>query len=169
MTATFPPAGAPFIPIDELGARIQCAILDLMQRRGPGQLLRRVPDFDARCDPAFEGFCARACEAYVFLAEDPRTGPLGDPSVEARYVKHSEARGDSHYWLQNKAGIMDLNFGPDDDADPDYCDYEAGRYPSRTDGFRRWKPDERYPRNADARKIMDAVWRRLDADVTGVS
>ena len=162
--AVRPTPTAVFIAIDELGQRIQEAVSELASMTGPARLPRRSPGFRPQKDPAFEGFCARMCEAYVFLVGDPRTLGLGGSTLQPRTVRHSKVRGDSHYWLECDRGIMDLNFGPSDDFDPGYCDYAEGHYPTRVKGFRPWERDERYPSNADARKIMDAVWDRLDRE-----
>jgi hypothetical protein len=119
-----------FIPVDELGWRVQDAIDELVHARRPERVARRLPGFNPRRDPTYEGFFARACEAYWFLARDGRTRQLGDPRLEPRYVKHSDARGDSHYWMRGDAGIMDLNFGPDEAPTSRYCRYRAGLLPN---------------------------------------
>jgi hypothetical protein len=156
--------GPTFVAPDHLGRFIQDAIDQLMCIRGAGRLSRKAPHFDSRRSPRYEGFCARACEAYLYLLRDPRTGSFGSAGAEPRYVKHSEVRGDSHYWIQSSDGVMDLNFAPDEKPDSEYCDYQAGRWPTRTNGFRPWELDVRYPRNAEARRIMDTVWARLEQD-----
>lgn len=137
--------------LDPLGRLTQEAIDALHPRR-------RI---DARY-VRYEGWCARACEAYVFLAKDGRTAWLArDRSAEPRFVKHSRERGDSHYFLEGVGGFMDLNFGPHDPPDPRYCRYDEGQYPTRTRGFQPWPNDPKYPDSAEAREIMDAVWGRI--------
>jgi hypothetical protein len=127
--------------------------------------IRRGYYFDEFEDPAYNGFCARMCAAYMFLLVDEHTRLFArDLAVEPRYVKYSPARGDSHYFLEGRDGWMDLNYAPNEIPDPESCDYAAGRLPTRTDSFRPLKDDPRFPRNRDSCKIMRAVWARLEAE-----
>src|SRR5580700_2155416 len=133
------PPSVKFAETDGLGRLIQGAIDELEAARA----LR--PDCPVSDDsPRYEGYCARACEAYVFLMRDERTsGFARNKDAEAKYVKWGRERGESHYFLEGSAGVMDLNFGPDDPPDWDYCEYEDGK-PPRNQGFRPWKEDPRY-------------------------
>lgn len=154
------------LPVDELGKQIQAAARKLLETKGSGGI-RRNAWYDETQHPFFEGLCARMCEAYVFLAKDDRTFRFArDPGPEPRRCSHSKERGDAHYWMQSVDGVMDLNFGPDDQPDAGYVDYRAGGPVTRVQGFRPWKEDPRYPSNRDARKIVDAVWAAVGRETS---
>lgn len=140
-----------FADIDDLGRMIQKAIERLEARR----------EIEAWYDgppPRFNGYCARACAAYVYLAKDTRTRPYArHPAAKVKFHKEPGAEyGDSHYWLETRSGIMDLIFGPGERP--------SHRYPYDEKRGRGFPPSEkggRYPQSHDARKIMDEVWSAL--------
>jgi hypothetical protein len=103
------------------------------------------------------------CQAYKFLARDPRTSALATDSALPRYVKKRGGRdkGDSHYWIDTGVGLMDLNFGPGEKPYERFWPYAEGPRTANSWGFHPWKDDQRYPANHESRKIMDAVWRGL--------
>lgn len=144
-----------FAPLDDLGRMVQEAIDDLAA--APDGIEREGAD----PPPRYNGYCARACQAYIYLARDSRTRRFAsDPDATPMFHKEEGAEyGDSHYWLETRAGVMDLIFAPDDEPDPGFPYWDRRRASSQ--GFHPAKSDPRYPNRLDARKIVDAVWDRV--------
>jgi hypothetical protein len=144
-----------FAAVDELGRRIQCAV-DELEAEDKLKRGRYAPP-----PPRFSGYCARMCQAYKFLALDTRTAVFATDGARHKY---SWLDDDSHYWIESSDGVMDLNFGPGETPSESYWPYTSEPRTANSMGFHRWKNDPCYPANQDSRKIMDAVWRTLDAD-----
>jgi hypothetical protein len=62
----------------------------------------------------YNGYCARACSAYAYLAEfDQRAAARADHhGMRLRVLREPDAEyGDSHYWLESDDGeVLDLIF-----------------------------------------------------------
>lgn len=156
-----------FADIDELGLRIQRAIDELLeegkiardrtgQEKQPGRLGRWL-DRVAPAHPRYEGFCARSCAAYRFLAMNERTRDLSSypGAVPKRYKPKG---GESHYWMQTEDGrVLELNNGPNDRPDRKYCAYERGN--GQLDVSLRREDEERpgFPKWGEAQIICDKV------------
>ena len=149
-----------FVAVDELGRRIQRAVEEL---EAAGELTRG--DYDGP-PPRFNGYCARMCQAYKFLSSDPRTAALATDGARPRYSwKRTRFRDvGTHYWIETRDGVMDLNFGPGQKPFEGFWPYTNEPRAANSWGFHGWKEDRSYPANLPARKIMDAVWAKLDEE-----
>ncbi len=154
-------ASVRFVPVDELGRRIQRAVAEL---EAAGELKRGSYEGPP---PAFNGYCARMCQAYKFCERDPRTSALATVGVRCRYSKrrHRFRDDESHYWIETADGVMDLNFALQEKMYEEFWPYDAAPRTANSWGFHPWKEDGRYPANLAARKIMDVVWATLGDEV----
>jgi hypothetical protein len=117
-------------PRDELVREIQ-AVLKLIR-----PLLPDDPD------PAFDGYCGAASEAYLHLSGGRESG--------LKVKRGENVDGSSHYWLEGSRGVIDLTLGVRDDAG---YPYENGKGTMFRNGYDR--PSER------AAAIIQLVqWRR---------
>src|SRR4051812_37787092 len=90
-------------------ARVVHAAIELLEEAG------KLRDGGADPDYApFNGYCARACAAYAYLAEhDTIARRLGkNPGMKLKRLKEpGAAYGESHYWLEDDEGrVLDLIF-----------------------------------------------------------
>ncbi len=93
-----------FIEPDAPGRLIQDAIEEL-EEEGELESEHGGPP------PRFNGYCARACQAYVHLVRDERAAQVASHrNATVRVHREKGSRyGESHYWLKTEDGIMDLN------------------------------------------------------------
>lgn len=152
-----PESAVNFVPVDKLGRLIQSAVAEL---EAAGDLARGSYEPPP---PRFAGYCARMCQAYKYLALDPRTESFATETARPRYVKKKKGRdeGDSHYWIETPEGVMDLNFGPSETPYASYWPYSDAPRTANSWGFHPWKEDPRYPFTRDSRMIMDRVWAEI--------
>ena len=136
-----------FVRPDRLARLIQQAIREL-EREGAIESEYGGPP------PRFNGYCARACQAYYHLARDERTAHLADHP--AATVKKHQAKGaqygDSHYGLETDAGVMDLIFAPRENPDRTY---PYGDHRGAT--FRRNPKNPDQPQRKDTRLVIERV------------
>lgn len=139
-----------FLPLDDLGRRIHQAIRYL---EPTGQFEKA----SSGTSPAsFNGFCARAADAYRWLVEnEPAAAQLADHGeLKLRGLKRAgSAYGESHYWLVDAEGrILDLVVADGERPDPSYP-YDKGKgMPLRRD-----KQDARLPSRKDTQRLIAAV------------
>ena len=93
---------------DDLARAIHGAIVTL-------EATGAIGPADADPDYApFNGYCARACAAYVYLSShEPRAVPLCEnPGMRLKKLKEPGSKfGESHYWLEGDDGrVLDLVF-----------------------------------------------------------
>jgi hypothetical protein len=82
-------------PVDPLAREIQ-RVLELVK---PLQ----VEDSD---DPAYNGYCVAATEAYLHLA--------GGRASSLKVMRAGHSDGTSHWWLVGPRGVIDLMYSPGD-------------------------------------------------------
>ena len=149
-----------FVPVDRLGRMVQEAIDELVSEgeldppEGRSRSWRRLLP---RSRHQYEGYCARSCQAYVFLARDARTrGLASDPDAEPRSRKDR-----SHYWLETRGAVMELNLGPRETPNQHYP-YADSRSAWGDPGFWKYRKDPRLPHRIESQRIVQRVWERVD-------
>jgi hypothetical protein len=116
-----PPALA---PLDPLAREIQKVLA----------LVRPMVDREDDEEPAFNGYCGVASEAYLHLA--------GGRPVGLRVMRAENGDGTSHWWLQGPSGVIDLMYSAADRKSLKAGEmrpypYEAGRGAMFMNGYDR--------------------------------
>jgi hypothetical protein len=135
---------------DDLAKAIHRAI-DVLEATGA------ISNNGADPDAAFyNGYCARACAAYAYLAEhEPKAKKLvKNPAMKLKFLKEpGAAYGDSHYWLESEDGqVLDLIFEQRKRL-PRGIAYERGRGGT----VRRDRTDKSVPLAKDTKAIITIV------------
>ena len=142
-----------FAEPDRLVRAIQQAIDELMAE---GVIKREAEAPEETGAHRYDGFCARAVQAYWRFTRDPEYAYLADyPSVEPWQLGTGKK---GHHWLRIKGTdkILDLNIGPDEEPDLGYR-YDKGR--QRKQGYQPRTAGSNIPHRNDAQMIMERVRR----------
>lgn len=140
-------------PYDDLARLIHSAI-ETLEIAGT---IKNDPDtgsFD------FDGYCARACSAYQYLAaHDPRAAKLSvNPGMRLKRLKErGAAYGDSHYWLEDDEGrVLDLIY-TDRRRLPRGIPYARGKGAS----VQKDRKDKTLPASKETQRIIGVVCAAL--------